>query len=315
MHLHHINGAVSVKSLRTINKPMVWTLRSMWPLTGGCHYSFDCTRYQSGCSSCPQLGPQLPFDLARRNARIKRASYPAQLQFVGVSDWISESARASALLARFPIRTIHNGIDTTEFSPIDQRAAKASLHLRADTRYLLVVAQNFRNRHKGFSVLCDALSHLNPSGLHLLIVGNTSQEQVARLRFPHTLLGKVTDTESLRAIYSASSVFVAPNLMETFGKTVVEAMACGTPAACFDSTGPGEIVEHKVSGYRARSFDPRALAEGIQWLLDLPAQAGFDLATQARARAVEHFDTMISGRKYLNLYQSILGLNHRAPGQ
>ena len=30
------------QSLLKIKKPIIWTLHDMWPLTGGCHYSYEC---------------------------------------------------------------------------------------------------------------------------------------------------------------------------------------------------------------------------------------------------------------------------------
>jgi hypothetical protein len=50
IHLHWIcGGLVNIKHLSKIDKPLVWTMRDMWPMTGGCHYSLDCERYKVGC--------------------------------------------------------------------------------------------------------------------------------------------------------------------------------------------------------------------------------------------------------------------------
>src|SRR3546814_14232789 len=49
-------GAATIGELAKLRQyPIVWTLRDMWPLTGGCQHSGGCTRYLSGCGSCPQL--------------------------------------------------------------------------------------------------------------------------------------------------------------------------------------------------------------------------------------------------------------------
>ena len=64
IHLHWINNLVSMRSLRNVSKPIVWTLRDMWPLTGGCHVSYNCDRYKEGCGKCPQLGSNFQYDLS-----------------------------------------------------------------------------------------------------------------------------------------------------------------------------------------------------------------------------------------------------------
>lgn len=55
--LHWINcNTISIKSVKRIlesGKQVYWFMHDMWPLTGGCHYSFECERYRSHCQQCP----------------------------------------------------------------------------------------------------------------------------------------------------------------------------------------------------------------------------------------------------------------------
>ena len=42
IHIHWLSqGFIRVKTLSKINKPVVWTMRDMWPFTGGSHYSMS----------------------------------------------------------------------------------------------------------------------------------------------------------------------------------------------------------------------------------------------------------------------------------
>jgi hypothetical protein len=56
IHLHWINqGMLSIANLRKIlhsGKPIVWTMHDMWPATGICHYSQDCSNYCTECHDC-----------------------------------------------------------------------------------------------------------------------------------------------------------------------------------------------------------------------------------------------------------------------
>ena len=88
VHLHWINGFVSIPILRKIKKPIVWTIRDMWPLTGGCHYSMLCNRYIEGCGKCPQLNSNFKYDVSSLVVSLKRKCLPAKLQPVGISEWI-----------------------------------------------------------------------------------------------------------------------------------------------------------------------------------------------------------------------------------
>ncbi len=55
------------------------------------------------------------------------------------------------------------------------------------------------------------------------------------------LLGYVDD-EHLPGLYSGARAFVYPSIYEGFGLPPLEAMACGTPVVCSNSTSLPEVV-------------------------------------------------------------------------
>jgi glycosyltransferase involved in cell wall biosynthesis len=111
----------------------------------------------------------------------------------------------------------------------------------------------------------------------------------------------------LRQAYSAADVFVAPSRAEAFGKTLAEAMSCGTPVVCFDATGPRDIVEHKRDGYKAVPFEPSDLARGIRWVLGQTPEAYTQLCRHARERAQRCFDSRVVAQQYAIVYRDLLG--------
>ncbi|MFW6113940.1 MAG: glycosyltransferase family 4 protein, partial [Actinomycetota bacterium] len=62
--------------------------------------------------------------------------------------------------------------------------------------------------------------------------------------------------EDLLLLYNACGLFVYPSLYEGFGLPVIEAMACGTPVACSNTTSLPE-----VAGDAAVYFDPKKVEE------------------------------------------------------
>ena len=307
IHLHWINGLVAMRSLRRIEKPIVWTLRDMWPLTGGCHYAIDCDRYGVGCGHCPQLASKRPRDLSRVVVKAKNATIPSGLQVVGISEWLSDCARRSEVFRRHQTRTISNNIDTRLFSPLPTQVARQALNLPVDKKVVLVGAQRVTDFYKGFDRFLEALSQSNSRSMHIVTFGRSAEAATQEVDLPKTHLGFLSDAVSLRLAYSAADVFVAPSLMDAFGKTLAESMACGTPVVCFDATGPKDIVAHKETGYRARPYEPGDLAAGIDWVLSQDTQGGERLRQQSRQRAVEHFDSRVIARQYKTLYQEMLG--------
>lgn len=306
IHLHWVNSLVSMHSLQKVNKPLIWTMRDMWPMTGGCHYSMDCDHYESGCGKCPQLGSHKAQDLSALTVKYKRYVLPSHMRLVGISEWLSSCAEKSAVFKGFDIRTIQNNIDTTQFTPVEKIVARRLLKLDTMKKVVLIGANNVNDFYKGFSLFCDALQYLSPDEFHLLVFGKADKNVLDKLGFEYTALGHLTDNVALRVAYSAADVFVAPSRMDAFGKTLVEAMSCGTPVVCFDATGPKDIVSHKETGYKASPFDSEDLTRGIKWVLSRTTDEYEEISDAARTRAVARFDSSVIASQYRDLYKECL---------
>jgi glycosyltransferase involved in cell wall biosynthesis len=83
-------------------------------------------------------------------------------------------------------------------------------------------------------------------------------------------LGHVSESD-LVDLYQAADVYIDPSLFEGFGLQVLEAMACGVPVVCSNTTSLPEIV-----GDAAITCDPNnveAFATGLEVILNNPGQA------------------------------------------
>jgi len=306
IHLHWINnGFVDIKSLAKTKKPVVWTMRDMWPMTGGCHYPLDCNRYTTGCGSCPQLHSKRNTDLSSYVVQRKARYIPRHVKLVGISHWLSECARNSFLYRDFDIQMIHNGINVSEFAPVSKESARSALKIDTKKKIVLIGAQNVRDFYKGFDKFMAAAPLLDRGKVFLLIFGETDLDAVDSLGIEYRSLGFLYDTVSLQKAYSAADVFVAPSLMDAFGKTLAESLACGTPVVCFDATGPKDIVDHKTNGYRAIPFQHEDLAAGIMWVL-ADTERHRQLCLEARKKAETSFNIDNIAMQYSDLYQILL---------
>ncbi|SMF58975.1 Glycosyltransferase involved in cell wall bisynthesis [Tistlia consotensis] len=316
VHLHWTGGGfLSIESLARLKRPVVWTLRDMWAFTGGCHYTAGCERYALACGRCPQLRSDREADLSRRLWRLKQSSWrDVDLWLVPISSWLADCLERSGLFPDTPVEVIPNGIDTGAFRPTDRAEAKAAWDLPADRRHILFGAVDATDDvRKGFHHMVEAARLLArqcwSKRAELVVFGGEAPSDLADCGLPIRSVGRVDDDAALARLYSASDVMVVPSEQEAFGKTLVEAMACGTPVVAFASGGPLDIVEHGRSGYLAGLGKVEELARGIAWCLEDPARNAA-LGRSARVRAEREFEIEAVAGRYQSLYHQILS---RAP--
>ena len=310
VHLHWLGaGFCSVESIGRFNRPIVWTLHDAWSFTGGCHVPGHCRKYRQRCGTCPVLGSTRDDDLSRRvwerKSRTWRGVRPT---LVAPSRWLADCARASSLLGGCRIEVIPNGLDTTVFRPMKRRAARERLGLPPDRPLILYGAVNpLTDPNKGWQLLQPALQAVSNSwpDAMLAVFGADAPVSAPATGMPVTFLGRIRDEASLAMAYAAADLFVAPSLQESFCQTLIEAMACGTPAVAFRATGPLDIVDHLENGYLAEPCDPVDLARGIDWILASRARQE-QLADRARRKVARDFAIETVAGRYLGLYEELL---------
>lgn len=308
VHLHWINGGMlSVEELARIQKPIVWSLHDMWAFTGGCHYDEECGRWRTHCGACPVLGSTDEADLSHRVFERKLKHYAAipNLTILGLSKWMAECASASPLFGNARVVNLPNPIDTDVFTPQDQRAAREKFGLPLDRPVVLFGAMNATgDRRKGFHELSAALRALPPGSVELAVFGSTRPTDPPDLGHPAHYLGSINADADLCALYNAADVTVLPSLQENLSNTVVESLACGTPAVAFAIGGNSDMIDHHVNGALAPAFDPQALAAGIRWVVEHPDRA--QVRAAARRIAVERFAMQPVADRYAALYAQVL---------
>ena len=312
INLHWVcDGFLQIESLPKLQKPLIWTLRDMWPFTGGCHYDQGCGRYTVARGMCPQLSSNSNSDLSKRILKRKlRAWRDLDLTVVALSSWIGECAASSSLFKGHRIEIIPNGLDTELYRPIDQRVAREILKLPNDKQLVLFGAvQATSTKRKGFHLLQAALRHLSQSTwkekLDLVVFGASKPEYTEDFGFETHYLGKLNDDLSLVLAYSAANVLIAPSVQENLANTVLEAIACGTPGVAFEIGGMPDLIDHQKNGYLAKPFEIADLAQGIIWVLR-HKERQHKLAHNARKKVERQFTLKIQANRYKSLLEEIL---------
>lgn len=311
VHLHWIGyGMLRPQQIRSFGRPVVWTLRDMWPFTGGCHYDHGCGKFEARCGSCPVLGSEREWDWSRWGLRRKVRAYGgSQLHLVALSSWIAAQAAKSTAMGDFRVRVIPPGVDLAVFLPIETGEARSRLGLPHEKRLLFFPAINPLEKRKGWHLLRAALdsivkNHERPDDAILLVAGKAEARAMVGSPMKVVALGNVEADTQMALAYSAADVTVVPSVQEAFGKVSIESLACGTPVVAFRDTGLEDAVAHKRTGYLAETNSVPDLARGISWTLDLKVTSEFRSETARR----ERYSASREARAYLELYRELLNL-------
>lgn len=313
VHLHWLGAnTLPIQDLRRIKCPVVWTLHDMWAFCGAEHCSFT-DRWKTGYLRENLTDHSAGLDVDAYVYRAKRHWWKnVPLDTVSPSRWMHECVTSAAMWRdRKDVRhhVIANGLPLNVFAPRAHLEYRRNLGIADDDTALLFGAHYCDDRIKGADLLAAAIPSLRLSGRRLVGVtfgasGTSSPAPIGSLPTIH--LGTIADPAELAKVYNCADVMVVPSRMESFCQTASEAQACGVPVVCFDATGLRDVVEHKVTGYRALAYEPPALAAGIEWCLaDAARHAALKKA--ARTRAESLFGDNLMAQRYAALYAEILG--------
>jgi glycosyltransferase involved in cell wall biosynthesis len=323
LHLHNLHGDYfDLRELPrlTAQVPTVMTLHDAWLLSGHCAHSLGCERWREGCGNCPDLTiyPAIRRDATADNWRRKHDIYArSRYHIISPSQWLADRVLASPLADGLQgMRVIANGIDLNIFQPQDRQQTRHKLGLPQNSRILLMVANGLKtNPWKDFTTARAAIELLakkqRKEPLLVILVGDSAPDEkldgISIRSIPY-----VRDQNKLANFFQAADIFLNSSKIETFGRVIVEAMACAVPVVVTAVGGTPELVipypeadVNKATGILVRSRDAEGMASAIVALLDddsLCHKLGQNAVRHARSAF--GFDRQVE--RYLAYYADIM---------
>ena len=212
-----------------------------------------------------------------------------------------------------PVRTVHYGVDTSEFSPgVDGDPMRRRHGLGQEDRVVLFVGRMVREM--GLHVLLAALPRLlEDPAIKVMIVGGSGDlrgeaEASAALHPSRVFVLPDVSQADLALYYAAATIAVSPSVNERacLGLAVAEAMAAARPVIVSNIGGGPELVEHDANGLLIPPSDPGALADAV---LSLAAddRRCRRLAERGVEVARQGFDQGTTNRRMEELFREVHG--------
>lgn len=307
IHLHWTQHAfLSLRTLEELCKlglPVVITLHDYW--------------WAQGIEQMATKASELSAPLRRLDQRVQQrkaelmAHYP--IHWVTVSSNLANEVSRSPIEPRLGISTIGNVLSAQYYQQAQSQGSRTTNE--QGPYQILFVATRVDDPIKGWSYLTEAMRQLadlageQRAQMQLTLVGALSDRTLLKqIPIPVQHLGSISDAERLRSLYAESSVLISTSERESFGQTLLESLACGTPVIARDSGGPADIVIDGVNGALVAHDKPQEMATAL-WQHFTEATAYQPEA--CRASALRFAPTAIA-QQYAQLYAQLIDDTQRA---
>ena len=196
---------------------------------------------------------------------------------------------------------LHYGYDEEKFGGEDdaQSSVGSAVRERVKTEGPILLNVSTYAIHKNLETLIEALPSILEAHPDLTLVTTTSRERTTDKKEYDALKERAvelgvadawvelgyTSHDKLPGVYRAADLYVFPSLTESFGHSMVEAMATGRPVEASDTA-----VHREVCGPAAAyfdTFDAVDCADTIRTVLGNPDQR--EELRRASGRRAEHF--------------------------
>ena len=301
------NEMISLKEIKKINKPMVWTLADMWPFIGSLHYTEnDFYRFPN-----KKFDQKKFFNVENWVLNRKIKYFSKDIVIICISKWLEKLAKQRYIFRENKIYTIPCTIDSDKWKSIGKDKAKKILKFDISKKYFLFSAFNgITDNRKGFDLLLKSLTKLDieKNKFTIVILGNADGLDKIKKTYDYNFIifdNKFNNKNDLLiTIYSACDILIVPSRLEAFGLVALEAGACSLPCVSFKGTGVEDIIEHNHDGYLAEYLNIEDLAKGINLLNTESTRQ--KMSINIRNKIIKKFSYEAVSSKYRDIYKKLI---------
>lgn len=303
---------IAIKQLQDKYKCKVfWYPMDMGPLTGGCHYAWDCVGYQNSCENCPavRFNKSMP---SRRLIYKYELIKNMDIDIVCGTHWLENQVSKSRIFKDKVIHKLLLGIDSNIFKPVshDEMAKiKERFGIRSDKKIVFFGATSADEKRKGFYYLKDALNKIEQEKditdtILLMTAGNLDDKSIFDdITIEHIHIGYLNGEEELSLAYKISHLFVNASIEDSGPMMINQAIISGTPVVSFNMGVAPDLVINGETGYVAELKNSKDLAFGIKKIVSVKDDEYSKIKMKCRELGMK----LTSSKKQIESFIEILG--------
>lgn len=310
--LHSISGFINSLTINELaketNAKILWLSMDNAPLTGGCHYTWDCTGFYTDCSNCPAIHRKSRKHLAERNLALKGSNLPDNIEIITASELDKLKSLKSLLFKSKKNHKLLFPIDENKFKSGNKLRLKDFFGIPNYKKVIFFGASTFTNIRKGNQYFIDSIGHFQNllknegkkiNDFLILIVGHGDDKSFSQVEIPLLKIGYLSEENLIKA-YQSSDIFVSTTLEDSGPLMVNQAIMCGIPTVSFGIGVADELVITGITGYKAEYKNSMDIAYGINYLTSLSVHEMKTISTNCRKLGLEKF----------SLNEAIKEINH-----
>jgi glycosyltransferase involved in cell wall biosynthesis len=289
VNLHWIgHGLISLRQIKKIKKPIVWTLHDEWILNPISHYSESITKSRG------KFLKYISFKLKNNRTKLKEKIIMQNNMYLICLN--SEVERK--IKTKFPekknVFLIANPVDLQDFYPETDSDLRLRFNLQPDIPIALFLGGE-KDPRKGWDLLIEATKYCKSSFALIVITSADMSKLEINSKIKIIEQNRIQSVDELRKLYSLVNVVIVPSRVEGLPQTATEAISCGTPVVGFSIGGLIDIVHDDSTGFLAETYNVQNLGFLIDRILKLDKNK---FVQSCRNFALTNFDFKIVESKY-----------------
>lgn len=242
---------------------------------------------------------------------IDRLFNPFTSMTITCSHWVEQFVHQVRKIQDEKITVIHNYVDLDRFDPTAYAMAESREALGLNLECSVIGTVSRLSEFKGIEYLLQAVSILlcDRMDVNLVIVGDgPKRNDLMKYAIELDIDKRVIFTgyrQDIPSLIKAFDVFVLPSLFETFGMSILEAMAMKKNIIATDVGGISELVIDGWNGLLVAPKDALSMAQSVRQLID-SRELAQKLSINARKTAEGEFSLINMVSSVERVYQDLL---------